>query len=273
MCKMKTSVRNTRSARSSQTSPKAGPKSIIKKKENPVFNSELDFLIDEKTIRSAFEDYEHYIRKYTLFAHKAHFDFDTGSARGRRQRDMMIRIILLATDCGMSLSIFLKAQFEQIMPWLKKSFPNLNYPPLAMLCSASAVRRVERWKETVAQSYEIKSERLHEEMSVPDVGYQVPLEMSARALLSRLVRCASIGNIEKTVVFREIELLLRMGKLANVYIASHPLLWNETEVPKYLVDIKNKTLKNMALRNQERLAEARVALEEKISEERLSEYV
>ena len=216
--------------------------------------------------------YESYARRFfpeAIFR----FSFRESTPKGQRNIKMFERIIRQAMDCGLSLELYIKVQFEQIMPWLKNVNPSLKYPPLSMLASPAAIKRVKAWKERLAQSYELDDERVKAEMSVPFKGYLNPLIASAEIFTARLEHVEKVyGEMNKTIAIAQLEQAARLGKLAKTYIATHPLLWEEG-TPEYLAIIQQQVYAKLRPKEKDKLAEARVALEEKFAKVRMAQYV
>jgi len=74
-----------------------------------------------------------------------------GTDKREKRLSQIRKLIHIAADLGVPVEIYIKAQFEQQMVWLKRK--GLNYVPFANLISQRAVEEFKRYKERIDKSH------------------------------------------------------------------------------------------------------------------------
>jgi hypothetical protein len=140
-------------------------------------------------------------------------------------------LIKLASDAGTAPEVFMKAQFEQLVPFE-------IYPAFPILISAKAPERFRNYLRHLERIYVAAGDRQrHQETSViPNL--EKPIARSVRNFYDRLEKVVAItGHLDEDSALRELEVLTRGGDVDFVYVMICPIV--STMKNEYLLGIRS----------------------------------
>lgn len=165
------------------------------------------------------------------------------------------KLIKICSDLGVTFELYMKVQFEKLIPWLKRK-KNLTHPPFTMLVSDGAVTRFNQWQELHYKKYEYEKPAQKAALPVQPNIRRAILE-SAEKLYNKVDYAAH----EKEGVIMLLEMLARIRQLTEMYIYSHPMV--DGNSPGYLAEIYKKMEKILTEHEKETIKEMRKIVEEK----------
>ena len=193
-----------------------------------------------------------------------------GSEIREKRLSQIRKLIRIAADIGVSPEIYIKAQFEQQMPWLKTK--SLKYVPFANLISQKAITRFKEYKERIDSSYIEKSEQRKEFYSTLSLQIRKAIQDSIKKFYERLERMKQpTGELDEAVVLSELEIMTRSGMLSNIYIYSMPIV--DSCGSEYLIGLKSKVDKKLNEFEKKQILEVRRESLKEFEDEDLKRYV
>jgi len=164
------------------------------------------------------EHVQKYLGKKTRFpVHEAHKDYE-------KQLEQIRRFVKICLKQGVPFHVYMKAQFEILVPWAKKTGKN-PWVSFSMLTSDKSIKRFEDWKKKKENQYFYRKEKTKAVYNLEVPKYRSMLIKSVNALIHRLEFYLKDGvEITEEIAIKELELLTRQGKLYDIYVWSHPLV-------------------------------------------------
>lgn len=138
--------------------------------------------------------------------------------------NQIIKLIKIVVDLGVMPEVYMRAQFESLIGWIRKVNPKLGYVPFTSMLTDKAIERFNKWDERQDKRYSRKDKRRVTEFfktEVVDIGGSTA--QSARTFYKKLLRLRKLGKLNRKYVFEELELMARGGALSNIYVWSNPL--------------------------------------------------
>jgi hypothetical protein len=141
------------------------------------------------------------------------------------------RVAAAAVDEGLHIAVYMKAQYEQLLPFLKSGKAgHLCYPQLAMLISPKAKERVAAYRKRIGESFADRDEVHAEMLSLPISKSVGSIVSSALIFYQRLQKLnTAYGKLDESMALRELESLSRQGMISKIFVYSSPLKIEESE--------------------------------------------
>jgi len=157
-----------------------------------------------------------YLERSTRFpVHEEHKNY-------QKQVDQIRKFIRITLEQGAPFHVFMKAQFEILVPWMKKT-GKVPWVSFSMLVSANAETRFLEWKKKKENQYFYRKEKTKAVYNLDVPQYRNMMIVSVNTLIHRLEFYSNHKGITEEVVLQELEMLARQGKLYDIYVWSHPL--------------------------------------------------
>jgi len=187
----------------------------------------------------------------------------------RKRYKQCEKLVDIALELNAPFDVYLKVQFEILVPFFKKVNPKAPYPQFYHLISEKAV---ERFKEHSAKLKErftgTKWMDEYLRTSFVDIGKSV--FNSASRLYFRLKQVRDeVGSIELVQVVKEFEMMARAGVLSNVYVWSSPL---ECDA-EFIVKLRQETDAKMTDSQKFLAKKARNTLTAEFEDKEIAKYV
>jgi len=136
-----------------------------------------------------------------------------------------------------------------------------------MLVTENAMLRYLEWEKKNQNQFESKKEAVNKLYEV-NKDYRKSIFQSAEKFKERLEKFSLIDTHN---AIKELEILARMGYVTNIYVYSHPLLWQTSN--EYLKKIQLEVGKVLTTEQKEILRNLRVDLKKQYGEEGVNIYV
>lgn len=187
-----------------------------------------------------------------------------------KKYDMIEKFVDIAIDLNVPFEVYMKVQFEILVPFFKRVDPKMLYPRFWHLTSDKAI---ERFKDKAVQLKErfTGTDWMDEYIrgSFVDVGKSIL--NSARRFYEHLKRAKDRGSVlELAQVVKEFEMMARAGQLSNVYVWSSPLECNT----EFITNLRQETEKKLTESQQFLAKKARSKLTTEFLEDKeIAKYV
>lgn len=194
-------------------------KHLIKEEERKALTSNIE---SEEACKRVASLYSRYVNKYS--GRNSFFLTNRLSKPVREKRLEQIRkLIRIANDLGVPVEVYIKAQFEEQMVFLRTR--GLRHVPFANLISDNAVRRFDKYKERIDLSYSTDKARKEAFYSTDTLKVREAIQNSMEKFYARLERVKkSLGTLEIAIAIIELEVMAKANQLSNIYIYCSPLV-------------------------------------------------
>jgi len=143
----------------------------------------------------------------------------------------------IAVEVGVPFEVYMKAQFEQLVPYLKKVNPKMPYPAFSYLLTEKAVDRFFEYRKRMKDSYIGRDRWTVEFYRTSYVDVVSSVRSSAQKFHNQLVKLkAALGTITPERALQELEVMARAGFVSNIYVYGSPIV--EGSESEYLVNLQ-----------------------------------
>jgi len=246
-------------------------KSFFKKLDrNAEQKATAPIIENEEACRQVAIVYSQYVNKWS--GRQAFFLTPRMSTEKREKRLSQIRrLIRIVADLGVPVEIYIKAQFEQQMVWLKKK--GLNYVPFANLISQRAVEEFERYKSRIDKSHSADVAK-KEFYSTQALNVRQSVHDSVTKFYYRLMAVKKIkGEMVVETALAELETMVRAGMITNIYLYVSPLANFFTESSQYLNDKWTEVDKKLSSFDKKTAVKTRKEIIENFADEEVKSCV
>jgi len=199
----------------------------------------VSILEDEKTCKQVAMIYSRYV--YTYSGKKIWLlTSRMKESTKQRQLEKIRKLIRIAAKLGVSEEMYIRAQFEQQMVWLRKR--GLNYVPFVNLISDKAVKWFEQYCERIRKSYGIQ-EADRRLQSIPSPRVYDAISDSIEKFYKRLEVLQKTVEITDEKAIEELECLYFAGMINGLYLLVCPLAQQSKDLTEKIEKIQNKTSK------------------------------
>lgn len=184
------------------------------------------------------DTYQHIANLYTdqcqkWLGHKVFFLTYRMKKETRKKRlEMLGKFVDTTLSLGVSFERYMEAQFEILVPYLKKQHPGSNFPPaFGALISEKAVNRFKKYAEKV---------------DVVGVEVYRAFELDIRrALRSSIERFHDKTKEirEKKQITHKLEIMARAGLVSNIFVYCSPLV--EKSESEFLLNMQYEVSKRL----------------------------
>jgi len=196
-------------------------KHLDREKERELMKSDFNAENIERALIRIAAIYSDYVFLYS----KQQISFLTKrmNAKTRDKKLAQLKKLLnIAMDLGVSPEIYIKAQFEQQMGWLRKK--GFTYVPFANLIADKAIERFKEYEARINSSYSSKEARRKEFYSTQTLDIEKSVADSMVKLYDRLVLIdSSVGELSKQIVVTELVVMAKAAQVSNIYVYCSPL--------------------------------------------------
>lgn len=174
-----------------------------------------------RTIAGLFTDYCNHYQKRPSWFYKGRM-FSSPKARAKSEEQMR-RLILLVVALETEIEIFMKAQFEMLVPYFSVRKIPVTF---AMMITDKAIDRFLRYKDRIKAQFKLESDRDREFYKVPKKDLVTAIFNSGEAYHSVLIKQQErLGRLPTPEEALEIlEVLAKAGMVTRLYVATSPLL-------------------------------------------------
>lgn len=224
-------------------------KKLDRDEERKAFLADIE---SEEACRRVASLYSRYVFKWSR--RQAYF-LTPNMKKEKREKHLkqLKQFIRITLDLGVVHEVYMKAQFEEQMPFLQTR--GLQYVPFANLISQKAIERFKKYKERIDASYSTKDARKEEFYSVDTLRIRKAVVESIERFYDRLKRLKELTNkITIDVALKELEVMTRANMMSNIYIFVSPIALHPStaylealycEVTKKLSDYEKKEAKRV----------------------------
>jgi len=226
--------------------------------------SGFEQLDNEATYKMVSDIYAEFVQKYSG-RRSFYLSGDKSSPQYKKKVSNIRALILICTELGVTFPVYMKIQFEMLKGWLQKK--GMKFPTFPMLVTENAMLRYLEWEKKNQNQFESKKEAVNKLYEV-NKDYRKSIFQSAEKFKERLEKFSLIDTHN---AIKELEILARMGYVTNIYVYSHPLLWQTSN--EYLKKIQLEVGKVLTTEQKEILRNLRVDLKKQYGEEGVNIYV
>jgi len=141
----------------------------------------------------------------------------------RKRHKQCEQLVDIALDLNVPFDVYMKVQFEILVPFFKEVSPRSPYPQFYHLISEKAVERFKEHSTKLKERY-TGTKWMDEYLRTSFVDIGKSILNSAQRLYERLQLVKDqTGTLGLSQVMEEFEMLARAGQLSNVYVWSSPL--------------------------------------------------
>jgi len=226
----------------------------------------LNQLLNESTYQFVISMYESFVWRYSK--KKVYFVNPSMKKSTREKKiEMVKKFIMITVALGVPFDIFMKAQFEILVPYFRKSNYGISYPTFSNLISDKAIERFEKYDSSIQRRYQGFS-RTVEFFKSPHLDIESSIMDSARRFYERLKK---FPEINESLAVKELEILARAAVVSNVYVFSSPLI--EKSGSEYLRNLKEETSKRLSSYQKEFVKRIRKDFGAIFIDKKISNYV
>jgi len=183
----------------------------------------LKTLMTDDTYRFIACLYEEKVREYIGGFYQYLPRKNTGTKKYRKRIEQIQKFIIIAVNLGVPFDVYLRAQFEQQMPFFSTF---MRYVPFVNLTTEKAIQHFETWRQRVHESYISSKQRREAFFKGPYASLEKEVKGSILSFYKRLetvVQTEGYGVLDRNFAIEELEGLSRRGTVADIYVASIPL--------------------------------------------------
>lgn len=183
----------------------------------------LQSYMNERSFNLIAMRYQELVRKYTK--RETWFLSPRQSTKVRENKIRQIKkLIEIVVELGVAPEIFMRAQFEQLMGWIKDTKPaGFSYLPFGWMLTEKAIKRFETFSKRMENSFEPKlAEKEFSKTYTVDIGSSIA--QSADVFYGSLVRIKQIEQLTTERATSELEVVARTGLVSNIYVYCSPLV-------------------------------------------------
>lgn len=183
----------------------------------------LQSLMNESSFIQIALQYQSFVQKYAN--KQIWFLSPRQSTKVRENKIQQIKkLIGITVDLGIAPEIYMRAQFEQLMGWIKKTRPNgLTYLPFSWMLTEKAITRFETFSKRIENSYHPK-QAAKEFFKTQTIDIGGSASRSAKTFYDALVRIKQFEQLTFELAVSELEIAARTGLVSNVYVYCSPLV-------------------------------------------------
>jgi hypothetical protein len=202
--------------------------------ENRIISELID---NETTYRFVAEIYSGFVRTASGIEFFRFLPIDITSANYKKKIEQVRKLLFICLRLSASPEIFIKAQFEMLMPYLKQT--NTPYVPFHVMLTDKAVQRYNKYITQTKNKYEVKTEGIREILRISKVDYEKIIRDSITNIQRRIsVYKKNQITIAPDLISKDVEMLARSGMISEIYIYSSDFLKALITIPDYLKKIK-----------------------------------
>jgi len=235
---------------------------------NPII---VDILEDEKACRRVAALYGDFVYHYA----KRKFFFYSSRLKQKlkdKRQEQLKRFIRITAKLGVSHDVYMKIQFEQMLPFLRKR--GLNYVPFANLISQNAVNRFNEGIKRVKESHDSETGR-KEIYSTKFLDIEESIKNSIKICSDRFAKILEFQDFTRLLsieqVLKELEMLVRAGIVSNIYVYS--LFTDNRTCSEFLKNICSDTEKKLNSYEKDMVKKLRKEALKEVNDERILKYV
>jgi len=221
-------------------------------------------------IAETFAAYCHHYQKRPSWFYKGRM-LSSPAARVKAE-DKLRRLILLVVALETEIEIFLKAQFEMLVPYFSARKIPVTFD---MMLSDKSIDRFLRYKERIKAQYKLESDREKAFYSLPKKDLVTSVLNSGNNFLSVLNKKQErLGRLpEPEEALEVLEVMARAGMVTRLYVATSPLLKMVEGWSAFLTKHTSDVWKSLSSEETFELQKVRDALTEAVKESEVGKYV
>lgn len=222
----------------------------------------LQDLDNEDTLRNIGMLYRDYMKKYLNL--KVRFPYAKNNPKTPEQFEQIRKFIKITVENGIPFHSYMQAQFEILVPWMKKT-GRKPWISFSMFLTDKAFERYKEWERKTENKYFYADDKTKAVHAINESKYKPILEQSANEIIHRLKFYVEDRiEITKEIVYKEIKMLARQSKLCYEYIWCYP----DEEIFKdnFLDNIRNITNRALSKSEKKAIRAFREKMNEKIEE-------
>lgn len=155
----------------------------------------------------------------------------------RKRYKQCEKLVDIALELNAPFDVYLKVQFEILVPFFKKVNPRAPYPQFYHLISEKAIARFKEHSAKLKERF-TGTKWMDEYLRTSFVDIGKSILNSARKFYDRLKSLQGVP-IDAYVAVDELEMLARAGVVTNVYICSSPIVKDSQSA--FLIDLQKET--------------------------------
>lgn len=233
----------------------------------------VEMLLTHETFRhiaNTFAAYCHYYQKRPSWFYKGAM-INSPTARAKAEEKIR-RLILLVVALETEIEIFLKAQFEILVPYFSAQKIPVTFD---MMLTDKAIDRFLRYKERIKAQYKLESDRERAFYSLPKKDLTISILNSGYAFLSVLTKKQErLGRLpEPKEVLEVLEVMARSGMVTRFYVATSPLLRQVEGWSIFLTKYISETWETLTKEESYELQRVRDELSKAVESSEVGKYV
>jgi len=132
-----------------------------------------------------------------------------GQAKREKRIEQIKKLIMIVSDLGVPVDIYIETQFDELMPFLKTRGTIVQFSNLI------SVKAIKRFKDSKAGKTDSSSALL--------IDVRKIIEDSADKMCNRLRVLLELDSLDEQAAVKEAEVMVRSGVISNIYIFTSPL--------------------------------------------------
>ena len=155
----------------------------------------------------------------------------------RKRIEQIKKLISITVALGVPFAVYMRAQFEQQLPFLKSRF-GLNHVPLRNMISERGKESYKHYRWKLNSKYVLSDDKaqyynevqlnikrsLEESMQVMAERLEANIKQSLAGSIQALADSLDSGHsLTEQEVIEELDSLARRGRVSNLYVFNHPL--------------------------------------------------
>jgi len=223
-----------------------------------------------KQIATQFNEFCWYYQKRPSWFYKGTM-LRSASSRAKVEEQMR-KLILLSVALEAEITIFMKAQFEMLVPYFSARKIPVRFE---MMITDKAIDRFLRYKERIKAQFKLESDRDREFYKVPKKDLITAIFNSGEVYHSVLIKKQErLGRLPEPEEALEIlEVMARAGMVTRLYVATSPLLKMVDGWSEFLTKHISDTWGMLTKEESYELQKVRDELTKTIEESEVGKYV
>lgn len=227
----------------------------------------IDRLESEEACRRVASLYGQYVHKWSG---RDAFFLSNRLAEAKKQKRLgqIRQLIRIVADLGIPTEVYIKAQFEEQMPFLRTK--RLKYVPFANLISQRAIERFKQYKKRIDSSYSEETKR-EEFYSTETLKVRKAVQESVKEFYECLKEIKDKGTLTMNVALKELETMARARMVSNIYIFVSPIASFPSST--YLSELRSTVAQKLNDFEKKEAIRVRKEVLEELDDQEMSEYV
>jgi len=189
-------------------------------------------------------------------------------AKKQKRLAQIRKLIRIVADLGIPMEVYIKAQFEEQMPFLRTR--KLTYVPFANLISQRAIDRFKQYKKRIDSSYGTETRR-EEFYSTDTLKIRKAVQESMKEFYECLKEIKDAGILSMNVALKELETMARARMVSNIYIFVSPIASFPSST--YLSELRSTVAQKLNDFEKKEAIRVRKEVLEELDDQEMSEYV